>query len=191
MNWRPGNLNWRLVRIKHAPVDKLNPYRIDHCRIATSLHAAAYADKRTQFVVCESASNLDPWRIRYNALRLNAFRQKRWGHDRTPIERARNKKFQLCFNNLVLNRDGSKLDADSEFAKVRLAHVLMLSGNRDEARPIYDHLRAAKIRSQFTCAELILQDFKSLREHKREDDLMGEIETLYNFPEPQRPILIR
>jgi hypothetical protein len=79
------------------------------------------------------------------------------------------------------------------FAKVRLAHVLMLSGNREEARLIYHQLRAGKMTPQLTYAEIILQDFKRLREHKREDDLMGEIEALFSSPEPQRqgPILIR
>jgi tetratricopeptide (TPR) repeat protein len=72
------------------------------------------------------------------------------------------------------------------FAKVRLAHILMLSGNRDEALHIYHELRARKITSRLTCAEIILQDLKRLREHKREDDLMGEIEALFSSPEPQQ-----
>jgi len=35
---------------------------------------------------CESASNLDPWRNRCNALHSNDFREKRGGHGWTPIE---------------------------------------------------------------------------------------------------------
>ena len=57
-------------------------------------------------VGCESASNLDPWRIRYNALQLNAFRQKSRGHGWTPIEHAWNTKFHFWFNDLVLKRGG-------------------------------------------------------------------------------------
>jgi hypothetical protein len=68
----------------------------------------------------------------------------------------------------------------------------MLSRNRD-ALHIYRELRARKITSQLTCAEIIPQDFKRLREHKREDDLMGEIEALFSSPEPQQQgrVLIR
>jgi hypothetical protein len=71
------------------------------------------------------------------------------------------------------------------FAKVRLAHALMFLGNGEEARPIYHQLRMGKMTPQLTYAEIILQDFKLLREHKREDDLMGEIEALFSSPEPQ------
>src|SRR5258705_7117354 len=55
---------------------------------------------------CESASNLDPWRSRCNALHSNNFREKRGGHGWTPIEHARNKQFRFCFNDLELNRSG-------------------------------------------------------------------------------------
>jgi hypothetical protein len=56
--------------------------------------------------LCESASNLDPWRNRYNALQSNDFREKYGGHGWTPIEHARNKQFRFCFNYLVNNRGG-------------------------------------------------------------------------------------
>ena len=39
-------------------------------------------------LACESASYLDPWPNRYNALQLNSFREKSGGHGWTPIERA-------------------------------------------------------------------------------------------------------
>jgi tetratricopeptide (TPR) repeat protein len=79
------------------------------------------------------------------------------------------------------------------FAKVRLAHALMLSEHKDEARTIYHQHRCVKITLHSTCAEIILQDFKRLREHKREDDLMGEIEALFSSPETQQQgrVLIR
>jgi tetratricopeptide (TPR) repeat protein len=76
------------------------------------------------------------------------------------------------------------------FAKVRLAHALMFLGNGEEARPIYHQLRMGKMTPQLTYAEIILQDFKLLREHKREDDLMGEIEALFSSPEPQQQGLV-
>jgi hypothetical protein len=59
-----------------------------------------------QSPICESASNLDPWRSRCNALHSNNFREKRGGHGWTPIEHARNKQFRFCFNDLELNRSG-------------------------------------------------------------------------------------
>jgi hypothetical protein len=57
-------LNWRLSRIKHAPVDKLNLYRIDHYPIGTSRQRGSFAptavsgakgrDKRPAFdTLCE------------------------------------------------------------------------------------------------------------------------------------------
>jgi len=61
---------------------------------------------------CESASNLDPWRNLCNPLRLNDFR--RGGPSWAPIEHARNEQFRFCFNDLMLNRVGSKLDAGSQ-----------------------------------------------------------------------------
>jgi tetratricopeptide (TPR) repeat protein len=76
------------------------------------------------------------------------------------------------------------------FAKVRLAHALMFLENREEARPIYHQLRMGKMTPQLTYAEIILQDFKRLREHKREDDLMGEIEALFSSPEPQQQVRV-
>jgi hypothetical protein len=55
---------------------------------------------------CESAFNLDPWRNRCSQLQLNDFRDKRGGPSWTPIEHARNKKFRLCFNDMMLNWGG-------------------------------------------------------------------------------------
>jgi hypothetical protein len=42
-------------------------------------------------LACESASNLDPWRTRHNALHLKAFRGKGGGHGWTPIGHTRYK----------------------------------------------------------------------------------------------------
>jgi hypothetical protein len=66
----------------------------------------------------------------------------------------------------------------------------MFLENREEARPIYHQLRMGKMTPQLTYAEIILQDFKRLREHKREDDLMGEIEALFSSPEPQQQVRV-
>jgi tetratricopeptide (TPR) repeat protein len=69
-------------------------------------------------------------------------------------------------------------------ANIRIAHVRMLSGNRDDARSIYFKYRMMKVPPQSTYAEIILQDFKAMRIHKREDDLMLEIENQFISPAP-------
>jgi hypothetical protein len=76
--------------------------------MSLGLPIAIMADVRymREAAMCESASNLDPWRNRCNALHSNNFREKEGGHGWTPIEHARNKQFRFCFNDLVLNRSG-------------------------------------------------------------------------------------
>jgi hypothetical protein len=94
-----------LLRPFHASL-KRSPNRQLCGSYAAKLHA----------LLCKSASKLDPWRIHYNALQLNAFRQKTWGPGWTPIEHPRNKKFHFWFNDLVLKRGG--VQVGRRFTKV-------------------------------------------------------------------------
>ena len=73
------------------------------------------------------------------------------------------------------------------FANIRRAHVLMLSEKThdcDQLRSFYLEQPEARITGELRRRELILQDFKEMRECGREHPLMAEIETILIQPNP-------
>jgi tetratricopeptide (TPR) repeat protein len=86
----------------------------------------------------------------------------------------------------------SKLPS-SPFAKIRRAHALMMSGKDDtsEVREVYLQQPEAKLTPELTRRELVLEDFKKMRECEREHPLMAEIEAILSRASPPRGRLIR